>query len=871
MKKTSLFDQFDDSSTSIKLATMAVLAVWGMVFVAVIGFAVLLLERPVVALEPTLNAAVPAIVLDPTTAQSGTTVMVRGESWNAGSTVLIYVTAPGETGTPSYAMSSAVADTDGRFTAGFIVPSGPGWENQGVATVTARVVGGNASAQASLSITSSQQQPVATTEVPVEPTARASEGPTETPTEPIPATPTPTPGSEKATATATTDLNIRSGPGITYPVLGVLLAGQSAQITGISPDGGWWRIQFSGTVDEVGWVSAKYVVAENTSNVPVVQIPAQTAAPAPAPTPTPPPIIVDWRGEYFANRDLAGTPALVRNDTNIDFNWGTSSPASELPANNFSARWTRTLAFDAGLYRFQAVVDDGVRLYVDNTLVIDAWSDGSWREVSGEQWLSSGNHTLRVEYYEHTGDAVIQVRWEKVEANTSYYPDWKGEYWSNPDLSGSPALVRNDVTIDFDWGTGSPAAGLPADNFSARWTRTWTVGQTGLYRFHLVADDGVRLWVDDNLVFDQWWDGGHQGTADYRLDAGTHSLRLEYYEHTGNARILLWAEQVSEAPEADFDASPSSGPAPLRAEFDNHSNGDYDSCKWDFGDGHTSDDCDDPSHTYQEAGEYTVKLTVSGPGGEDSQKRDEYITVYEPAQADFDASPTHGVVPLTVKFTNRSSGDYDTCLWSLGDGATHTGCGAFSHIYEKEGDYTVALTVSGSGGSDTKTKTHDITVTAQPLVDQPPTAVINGPTQGQVGEKLTFDGSSSSDPDGTIVSYGWDFGDGATGSGVNVSHSYAAAGNYNVTLTVTDDGGLSDTSTYTLLVQEERRPTPSPKAPSPTPVNTPTRTNAAVSVPTPVPPTSAPEPATATPVPPTPSPTPEPPATTPAPPTLNPG
>jgi PKD repeat protein len=726
MKKQSLLDQFAHSSKSIKIAAIAVVAVWGMVFVTLVAGAVLLLERPGLALQATPDVGIPAIVLNPTVAQEGSAVTIRGEAWDPGSMVLIYLTAPGETGAPSYATASAVADAEGRFNASFVVPSGPGWENQGTATVTAQVVGGGVSAHGFLSVMSSQQL-AATTEVAVEPTA--------TPTETV--TPTPTSQPVEATATAT-------------PVIAA----------------------------------------------------TSTSTPTPTPTPTPVPVIVDWQGEYYANGNLAGTRALIRNDTAINFNWGAGSPASEVPADNFSARWSRTLAFDAGLYRFYAIVDDGVRLYVDDALVIDAWSDGSARQVSGEQWLSSGNHSLGVEYYEHAGDAVIQVWWEKVNTATSYYPDWKGEYWSNPDLSGSPALVRNDVAIDFDWGTGSAAAGLPADNFSARWTRTWTISDEGLYRFHLAADDGVRVWVDDALVIDQWWDGGREETADYWLDDGTYSLRLEYYEHTGEARILLWAEEVSEAPEADFDASPRSGVAPLEVEFDNDSSGDYDDCEWRFGDGDSDDDCDDASHTYWEAGEYTVKLMVSGPGGEDTKKRSEYITVYEPAQAHFRASPTSGVVPLSVNFTDLSSGDYDTCTWSLGDGATRAGCDDFSHTYATAGNYTVRLSHSGSGGSNTETKTNYITVSEEPQVNQPPEAVINGPTEGLVGEVLTFDGSSSSDTDGTILGYMWNFGDGATASGVTVSHSYATAGSYNVSLTVTDDDGLSDTSTYSLLIQE---------------------------------------------------------------------
>ncbi len=789
-----LYNRLAKSQTTIQVATVAVVLVWGLVLVALLAGWGLLMESQAQTSPQTLDGTTPAITLDPAAGPPGTTVFVHGEGWDPGSLVMIYLAAPGETELPSYAVAGLTADAEGHFTGGFVVPTGPEWENQGLATVTAQVAGGGASAQEFFSVTQPEQQPAETEVVTVEPTATA--------TELITATPVPTTQPEEATATATTDLNVRSGPGTTYSVLGVLLAGQSAQITGISSDGGWWQIQFSGTADEVGWVSVNYVVAENTGNVPVVQASVLTATPTPTPTPTSLPVITDWQGEYYANRDLAGSPVLVRNDVTINFDWGTSSPASDLPADSFSARWMRTLAWDEGLYRFYVSVDDGVRLYVDDVLVIDSWSDGSWREVSGELWLSSGNHTLRVEYYEYTGDAVIQVWWEKVEGDTSYYSDWKGEYWSNSDLSGSPALVRNDVTIDFSWGTGSPAAGLPADNFSARWTRTWTVSEDRLYRLYIVADDGVRLWIDDVLVIDRWWDGGDEVTVEYWLDDGTHSLRLEYYEDTGDARILLWAEQESEEPEANFDASPRKGPAPLEVEFDNDSEGDYDSCEWDFGDDDTDDDCDDPSHTYWEAGEYTVELTVSGSGGEDSRERSEYIVVYEPVQASFSASPTSGEAPLTVNFTNLSAGDYDTCNWSLGDGATHTGCGAFSHTYKTEGSYPVTLTVSGSGGSDTKTKTNFITVVEEPVANQPPTSVINGPTSGLVGELLTFDGSSSSDPDGAILSYIWDLGDGATASGVNVSHSYGEAGSYNIILTVTDDGGLSDTSTYTLLIEE---------------------------------------------------------------------
>ncbi len=248
-----------------------------------------------------------------------------------------------------------------------------------------------------------------------------------------------------------------------------------------------------------------------------------------------------WRGEYFANAQLSGSPVLTRNDVAINFTWGEDGPAPDMPADRFSVRWTRTLSFDAGTYRFRVLVDDGARVYVDGTRVIDAWTNGAVREVTGDISLAAGQHTVRVEYYEAAGDAVMQLSWEKRDA----YPDWKGEYWDNPELSGLPILVRNDANIDFDWATDSPAPPLPSDRFSARWTRALDFA-IGTYRFHLVVDDGARLWIDNRLVIDAWRDGStRELTADVPLAAGEHVIRLEYYENVGQARVRLHWEPIT--------------------------------------------------------------------------------------------------------------------------------------------------------------------------------------------------------------------------------------------------------------------------------------------------------------------------------------
>ena len=108
----------------------------------------------------------------------------------------------------------------------------------------------------------------------------------------------------------------------------------------------------------------------------------------------------------------------------------------------------------------------------------------------------------------------------------------------------------------------------------------------------------------------------------------------------------------------------------------------------------------------------------------------------------------------------------------------------------------MSLTVTDDGGL-TDTATTSATIG---LGNQPPTADPNGPYTGTVGVPVTFDGSGSTDPDGTIVSYDWDFGDGNTGTGVSPTHTYTAAGIYNVTLTVTDDAGATDSAMTTATI-----------------------------------------------------------------------
>jgi uncharacterized protein YraI len=129
---------------------------------------------------------------------------------------------------------------------------------------------------------------------------------------------------------------------------------------------------------------------------------------------------------------------------------------------------------------------------------------------------------------------------------------WLGQYFANRWLSGTPVLVRHDPAIDFDWGRGSPAPNIPVDNFSVRWTRALHF-DGGLTRFHIRSDDGVRLWIDGQLVLNQWQNAqGGDFVVDTTLATGVHDVVVDYFENTKDAYIHVRWEQLSPTPGPGF-------------------------------------------------------------------------------------------------------------------------------------------------------------------------------------------------------------------------------------------------------------------------------------------------------------------------------
>jgi hypothetical protein len=252
----------------------------------------------------------------------------------------------------------------------------------------------------------------------------------------------------------------------------------------------------------------------------------------------PEPEITEWRGEYFDNKDLAGEPVLIRNDEEIDFDWGSGAPDEDVPSNNFSVLWTREVEFKHAIYRFTLEMDDGASLWVDDVLVIDEWVDGSVRERYVDLEMKKGKHKLEIAYYESRDQAKISFDWEELKDPT--FESWKGTYWLNKTMDSKWALISDDEEIDFDWKDDSPHFSIPENIFSVQWKRTVDF-EPGLYIFNAHADDGLRVFLDDALIIDEWHQSNGKELYSVEMNiSGEHELTVAYYEQKGQAMVQFW-------------------------------------------------------------------------------------------------------------------------------------------------------------------------------------------------------------------------------------------------------------------------------------------------------------------------------------------
>jgi len=246
-----------------------------------------------------------------------------------------------------------------------------------------------------------------------------------------------------------------------------------------------------------------------------------------------------WIAEYFGNTNLTGSPSAILSVVSPSNNWGNGSPVSNIPADNFSARWTGNLVLD-GTYDLTIRADDGVRVSIDGVMYINEWHNATGHTYTARFTVPNGAHRIVIEYFEAYGSAFME--YGLIRANLASSPigqpnpqtgniSWTAQYYNNATLVGSPVAVQTEYNISRNWGTGAPIANLPVDNFSVRWSSVQPLS-AGTYRLTVRADDGVRVLINGLSYINEWH--ANAGASDYVttivLPTGNHGFVVEYYD-----------------------------------------------------------------------------------------------------------------------------------------------------------------------------------------------------------------------------------------------------------------------------------------------------------------------------------------------------
>ncbi|MEM9717930.1 MAG: PKD domain-containing protein [Bacteroidota bacterium] len=407
-----------------------------------------------------------------------------------------------------------------------------------------------------------------------------------------------------------------------------------------------------------------------------------------------------------------------------------------------------------------------------------------------------------------------------------------GTYFNNIDLTNQ-ALQRIDPTVNFNWGGGSPDPSIGADTYSVRWDGFVEAPSSGEYTFYTNSDDGVRLWVDNQLIIDNWTD--HGPTEDVAtLGMGIGQLvpiRLEWYENGGGAVIQLsWS-----GPGVSKQIIPQSYLYPeelncnagvvtntiVNTGFDSNTGG-FSYVDDVFANTNQPNYASGQRVTSGGRSGAALKVNVGGVDNSSIQNMSGgwRYTFSLSQPADVSLSFWYNM----IHNEGYESDEYSQVLVSLNG--------------TQQGGTIAQLTGDGNGGGNQSTGWQQATLNLGSLSSGSHSVVIGGfnnkktisselteiffddveitrsqagsiapiasfsatPTSGTVPLLVSFNGNGSSDPEGRNLTYAWNFGDGVTASGPTPSHTYSTVGSFVATLTVTNSLGCEGSSTQTITV-----------------------------------------------------------------------
>lgn len=533
-------------------------------------------------------------------------------------------------------------------------------------------------------------------------------------------------------------------------------------------------------------------------------------------------------GSYSGNVQLNQTGALFGNpDTAAQFNGRNSlvvgSTQYTNPTTFSQALWFKTTSGNGGNLIGFGDTSSGLsnghdrQIYMETNgkLTFGTWTgqastvtspksynDGAWHMVVST--FGTGGQQLFVD-----GALVASSSVNAAQNFTGYWKVGADNTWGpQPYFSGTidEAAVYQSVLTPLDvyslyqlGSTGAIANVPPVASFQST--------ASNLY----AAFDASASSDFDGTIASYAWDFGDGTTgtgvtpSHTYTTGGNYQVSLTVTDNQGATNTVTQAVTVAGPPNQPPVAAFSDSNVNLAASFDASASSDPDgsvaSYAWDFGDGNTATGVN-ATHTYTADGSYQVSLTVTdNEGAATSITKTLTVAANKAPVSSFVATNSNLAAAFDASASSDPDGTVASYAWDFGDGNTGAGVKA-THSYSSAGSYQVTLTVTDNQGA-TNASTQTVTVTAPP--NQAPVAAFAASNSNLV---VAFDASGSSDPDGTVASYLWDFGDGNTGTGVSASHTYAAAGDYQVALTVTDNLGLSTklTKTVTAAVAVNKAP-----------------------------------------------------------------
>ncbi|WP_053597757.1 PA14 domain-containing protein [Bacillus sp. FJAT-18017] len=253
----------------------------------------------------------------------------------------------------------------------------------------------------------------------------------------------------------------------------------------------------------------------------------------------------NWKASFYPQLNYQGTP-IVKTYSDVNFSWGGNSPVAGIPKDSFSAKISKRVTIsEPGLYTFSGTADDGIRIYVNGKNRLNKWTDGV-HNFSTNVYLTQGTHVVTIGYYDKKWSATLKV--DLAKADEQLQEDtWKATYYPSLNFTGIPVTATVNE-LDFSWGGNSPAEGIPTDNFTAVYAKQLVLDKPKKFKLSGKADDGIRVYVDGKKEVDLWQDGVNPFEKELSLEAGTHTILVEYYDKKWSATLKLGLEDITPVP-----------------------------------------------------------------------------------------------------------------------------------------------------------------------------------------------------------------------------------------------------------------------------------------------------------------------------------